>query len=272
MIRPIPKAWLLVVAGGAAALAAWLLWPHDLRDSDRQPLGLMTSLPLYWPLGVEMETLVSDDIELPWVRARLERRYHLVPLDSFVEPDDGLAPEDNDALAAAPLDDLDRLLVVQPRAVGSADNVALDQWVRDGGRLLYVLDPMLAGEYEVLWGDPSHPIVNALVPPVFARWGLRVQFVEAQPFALRELDYGAGQIPVLMAGEFLIAPLGDDASEDDIAARGQCELLAQGAVARCSVGKGRVTAVADAALFELPRADDRAEQQFDMLIGWAFEQ
>ena len=261
------KAASALLATLLAALAAWVFWPQSSQVADRQPLGLMTSLPLYWPLGGEMDALVSGETELSWVRQRLERRYEIVPLESFVE--DTVAPESGGI--ASSLSGMERLLVVQPRAVGSSDNVALDQWVRDGGRLLYAIDPMLAGQYDVPWGDPAHPIVHALVPPVFARWGLEVQFIEAQPFALRDLDYGAGQLPVLMAGEFLLAKPSDDASEDDIAARGVCELLAEGTIARCQVGKGQVTAIADAALFELPQADDRAQEQFDTLIEWAFE-
>ena len=265
------KALSALLAVLLAAIVAWLFWPQSSQKFDRQPLGLMTSLPLYWPLGGEMDALVSGTTERPWVRQRLEQRYEIVPLDSFVSEAASAEPGVDTGDEVSPLSSIDRLLVVQPRAVGSADNVALDQWVRDGGKLLYALDPMLAGEYEVPWGDPAHPIVHALVPPVFARWGLEVQFIEAQPFALRELEYGPGQLPVLMTGEFLLAASSQDASNEDIAARGECELLAQGAIARCEVGKGRVTAIADAALFELPNADERAQEQFDTLIEWAFE-
>ena len=265
------KAVSALLAGLLAALVVWMFWPQSSQKADREPLGLMTSLPLYWPLGGEVVALVSGKNEIPWVRQRLERNYELIPLDSFVDEASAAEEGSGGGEEVSLLSGMERLLVVQPRAVGSADNVALDQWVRDGGKLLYALDPMLAGQYGVRWGDPAHPIVHALVPPVFARWGLEVQFIEAQPFALRELDYPAGRLPVVMTGEFLVSKPSSNSSEDDIATRGECELLAEGAIARCQVGRGRVTAIADAALFEMPKADDRAREQFDTLIEWAFE-
>ena len=90
----------------------------------------MTSLPIYWPEGVELSVVIEGS-QMPWVRRELEERYDLVPLDT-------LSPNDNggDGLSN-PLADIERLLIVQPRGLSPDDNVALDEWMRGGGRLLY---------------------------------------------------------------------------------------------------------------------------------------
>lgn len=203
---------------------------------SRERLGLMTSLPLYWPLGAGVEEIASGRAAMPWQRAALEQAYEIEPLDT-------LAPIPGLAAGAAPTDPLaglTRLAVIQPRGLSPADNVALDQWVRAGGRLLLVLDPALTGEYDLPLGDPRRPADSALIPPVVARWGLAVRFDEAQGEGVSEQALGEAALPLALAGEVAIA--------DPSAAA--CTLLAESAAARCKVGKGSVTLIADAALFE----------------------
>lgn len=246
-----------------AIAGAWWSWKASAPPADRPTIGLVTSLPIYWPEEANLAMVIDGSGEVPWIREHLEERYQLVPLDSTA-PDQTL-PDATDPLAG-----IDFMLIVQPRSMGSADNVAIDQWVRDGGHLLYALDPMLTGRYAVPWGDPAHPIVTALIPPIFTRWGLGVQFSEAQPFEMREVTYPGGQLPVMMAGEFLLLQSPDDATNEDIAARGECELHAEGIVARCKVGAGQVTAIVDAALFEFPERKGKIAKRLDALVDYAF--
>lgn len=247
----------LVVAGGLWA------WQKNSQPANRPALGLMTSLPLYWPEGADMVAMVEGSGELPWVRQWLERDFIITPLDA-------LAAGDGQP-AADPLAGLDRLLIVQPRGLSPADNAALDRWVRGGGHLLFVLDPMLTGQYAVPLGDPRHPVSVGLVPPVIARWGLAMQFHELQPLALRVEDYGAGKLPVVLAGEIIPREVQPGASEEDLAARGDCRILGEGIAAQCSVGAGQVTIIADAALFELAEPVDDAERQLRDLVAFGLD-
>jgi hypothetical protein len=132
--------------------------------------------------------------------------------------------------------------VIQPRGLSPAENVAVDDWVRGGGLLLLVLDPALTGEYDLPLGDPRRPADSALIPPVVARWGMSVSFDEAQAPAVIDSRLGETPLPLALPGRIAIT--------DPTAAR--CTLLAEGAAARCVVGKGRVTLIADAAVFEHP--------------------
>ena len=201
-------------------------------------LGLMSSLPLYWPPGAGIDDIAKGTAPPPWQRTALEGAYALEPLDTLA-PVPGLSP---DAPATDPLAGLSRLAVIQPRGLSPADNVALDDWVRSGGHLLLVLDPALTGEYDAPLGDPRRPVDSALIPPVVARWGLAVSFDEAQAGDVTPAPFGPLSLPLALAGRITITD----------PAAGACALEAGGAAARCTVGKGQVTLIADAAIFEHP--------------------
>jgi hypothetical protein len=224
------------LAGCDAAPAQPVAAPRTPLPTTR--LGVMSSLPLFWPIGAELAEIASGTAPLPWQHEVLAGQFLLEPLDTLA-PVPGLAP---DAPATDPLAGLTRLAVVQPRGLSPADNVALDSWVRGGGRLLLMLDPALTGDYDLPLGDPRRPVEAALIPPVVARWGMAVRFDEEQDVTARSAPLGAAALPLAVAGEVTIT--------DPAAA--ECTLLAGGAAARCAVGKGRVTLIADAALFEHP--------------------
>jgi hypothetical protein len=220
-------------------------------------LGLMTSLPLYWPLGAQLSELASDTAPAPWQRAALEAGHQLVLLDTLSP----IAPLTPDAPESDPLAGLARLAIIQPRGLSPADNVALDDWVQAGGRLLIALDPQLTGEYDVPLGDPRRPSDVALIPPVLARWGLAIRFDDAQPLAMRRVPLGKAAIPLVLAGEVAVTS----------AMRAHCTLVADGAAARCRVGKGQVTLLADAAVFEAAAASDEDRASLAALIAFAFD-
>jgi hypothetical protein len=226
------------VLAGCEAAPAQPAAPAASAAPPSERLGVMSSLPLFWPIGAEIAEIAAGTAPLPWQREVLAKRFLLEPLDTLA-PIPGLGP---DAPATDPLAGLTRLAVIQPRGLSPADNVALDGWVRGGGRLLLVLDPALTGEYDLPLGDPRRPVESALIPPVVARWGMAVRFDEEQDAALRTQPLGAAVLPLVLAGEVAIIDPG----------AAQCTLMAGGAAARCAVGKGRVTLIADAALFEHP--------------------
>jgi len=230
-------ATLLALAGCKDAPVAAV---PDKRAAPAERLGLMSSLPLYWPLGAGIADIAAGEAGVPWQRAALEQAFVLEPLDTL-SPIPGLTP---DAPETDPLAGLDRLAVIQPRGLSPADNVALDDWVRGGGRLLMVLDPFLTGEYDLPLGDPRRPADTALIPPVVARWGLKVSVPVAET---PESSYGALELPGGVALPF--------------AQPGLIEILPEGArhcalakgsdiMATCRIGEGSVTLLADAAVFE----------------------
>ncbi|NVD45898.1 hypothetical protein [Qipengyuania atrilutea] len=215
--------------------------PSDERDfqadaaieSDLPKLGLVTGLPIYWPEEAGFEDLAQGESELPWVRKDLEKRFAIVPLDRLAQ---------GDGSPSAELSSLQHLMIAQPRGLSAAANVALDSWVRNGGELLYVIDPMLTQHSQYGLGDPRRPNDVGLVPPFFVRWGLSMSVPEnpdGNPSTFRldnakivALEYGELQ---LQTGEALGT---------------HCELLADGLVAQCDVGEGQALIIADASFLE----------------------
>ncbi|WP_301750154.1 hypothetical protein [uncultured Erythrobacter sp.] len=238
-IRAALSAVLLGVSACSAAPAATDTGTGTSAEAVDPPairLGLVSSLPLYWPLGADLAAIAQGQGQVPWQRAALARSYVLEPLDTL-SPIPALGADQPDL---DPLAGLRRIAVIQPRGLSASDNVALDSWVRAGGRLLLVLDPALTGEYDLPLGDPRRPVDTALIPPVVARWGLTVSFDEDQGAAVTTAPLGEAALPLALSGAVAIT---DPKAAD-------CTLLAKGAAARCRVGKGEVTLIADAALFE----------------------
>lgn len=248
---------LLVAVLGAAALA--LLGVRgvkgEVEPGPGAPVGLMTSLPIYWADGADIASIAQQDAARPWTRTALELDYELLPIDTLVPAAESEAPLPGLEMpesAMNGIEGLERLAIIQPRGLSPQDNVALDQWVREGGRLLMVLDPLLSGHYETPIFDPRHPTSSALIPPVVQRWGLAVSFDDTQPLELRVVEARHGPLPVVMAGEISIADPG----------AAQCSLDAENIIAHCDVEEGSVMLIADAALFE---AHDPGEEGSDLV-------
>lgn len=227
----------------ALLLGAWLLAGRGLgRDADAdQPLGLFTSLPILWTEQADIRGMLSEQAAPHWARAVIERHGRVRALDTLID-----------------IRGLDRLVIAQPRPLSPEENVALDDWVRKGGRLLLLADPMLTQESAFSLGDRRRPQDVVLLSPILGRWGLELRFDDAQPAGERE---SAGEaIPVNLPGEMALRKGGLDS---------RCAIGPDGLVARCTVGKGHVTVVADAAVLEPEDAAGRKAAALEALLGEA---
>ena len=198
----------LVVLTGAAALA---LTARRQEAPKKEPLALLTSLPIV--LGEDFGLKSTGSPALTALSAKFE-----------VKP-----------ISTASAKDLPQslLLMAQPPAQIAENLVALDDWVRRGGRVLLLGDPMLEWPSSRPLGDPLRP------PPMFAdtgllaHWGLRLDAPEERGTAVRNL---AGY-------NILTASPG--------ALYGGCKISADRLVADCRIGKGRAIVVADADLLNV---------------------
>lgn len=206
----------------------------------------MTTLPLLWAETEDVGELLRSDASSSWVRDHLELRYALEPLDT---------------LDAAALARLDRLILAQPRALSPEENVALDGWVRSGGRLLLVADPMLTRHSRFALGDKRRPQDVALLSPILAHWGLELRFDESQTEGERTVRIADHDVPVDVAGYFVARPAAS------------CSLSGKGLLASCRIGKGYVIALADAALLDDAEqgADDARRASLSRLAALAFD-
>lgn len=232
----------------------------DVIAGERTPLGLMTSLPIYWPSGVALDDLVDGDAQLPWMRTYLEQRFELTAFDTLSADQQATDEVSDEGAKVPPLDGLDALMIIQPRGLSPADNVALDEWVAAGGQVLLALDPLLVGHYAYPLGDPRNPVLSTLVPPIMDRWGLSLSFSERQPLAIQSIAYEGGELPMVMSGVIALEEGGT----------GQCTLEAEGRIANCTIGEGRAIVVADATIFEIQEPSDQDKVNLQALLDKAF--
>ena len=222
---------IVVAAMAAAAVYGFALRPPTpvpaRAAADRPPLLLLTSLPLVF--GEQF----SVDSGSPALKA-LETRYRVAPI----------SVTDHADLAKGRL-----LLMAHPRAQPAEDLVALDEWVRSGGRLLLLADPMLE------WPS-QHPLGDALRPPpmfmdtgLLAHWGLRLDAPDGRGPAQRQL---AGRsIRTVSPGTL----------------SGRCRISRDRLVAHCKIGKGRAAIVADADFLNQEQFGKSDERNFDGLLA-----
>lgn len=225
---------LLWLAAGAiiAALAVWWVAAAQDGPSARGRIGLFTPLPLLWRESDSVAGQLTPAAPR-WAAAVLRDSGEVVPLDALAGTDGG-----------NPLAGSRRLVMAQPKPLAPAENVALDDWVRAGGELLLFADPALTEDSAFGLADKRRPPDAVMLSPILTRWGLELKFDEAQPYGERVIDVSGTALPVNLPGTFA-------------AAAPTCRIAGEGVIAICRIGRGRVTAVADAAVLEQGGDDTR---------------
>ena len=217
------------------------------EPAPTKPIGVFTSLPLLWSDQTDLGGELRADQPPHWAKAVLAQQGRVQPLDTLT-----LAPGPRSLAGIA------QLVIAQPRVLSPAENVALDNWVHGGGQLLLLADPAYTEESPYPLGDPRRPQAAAMLSPILARWGLELQFDAGQPLEQRDREVMGVMVPTVLAGTF--------------ATRGQtnCRLWGDGLAVTCAIGKGRVVALADAALLERDDPAGERAHAFGLLLDSAF--
>ncbi|MEL1249520.1 Gldg family protein [Aurantiacibacter gilvus] len=215
--------------------------PAVAQDAGEQPaLALMGTVPIYWGEPADFGETLQGEAEPHWARAVLEQGFALAPVDYLSE----------EVLAG-----YDYLLLAQPRGLSAEENVALDTWVREGGRLLLFADPLMTGESRFGIGDRRRPQDVALLSPILARWGLELTFDEAQAEGLQQADHFGDPLPVNMRGAW-----------DYSGATRECTIPGDALLAHCRIGAGQALLVADAAMLDIAGPYPHAESALTWLL------
>jgi hypothetical protein len=222
----------IVLAAGAAVALALSRPPGPSlppRPAGEKPaLLLLTSLPLMFG-----EDFSVDGGGSPALSA-IEKRYRIVPI-SVSSPAE---------LAKGRL-----LLMAHPLAQPAEELVALDRWVRGGGRVLLLADPLLEWPSKRPLGDRLRP------PPMFAdtglltHWGLKLDAPDERGPRTGKL----GDYEVLTASPGTL--------------HGKCAVGEGGLAAHCSIGKGKATVVADADFLGVQHLDGPTAHNLDALLA-----
>lgn len=206
---------LVLAVPKALAPYDWVLELAPVQSGQRPELMLMTSLPIIWGEGGAFDP-----------SSRPAEAYKALQLEFQVRPMDVL---DQESLGSGKL-----LLLAQPRALNPGELVALDQWVRAGGKTLILTDPLLGWQTSLPVGDVRRPPAVGLLGPIFARWGLELEPPRAASAPLRR-DIGKRRVEVFAPGKFRSFNRTCEVSENDF-------------LADCRIGAGRAMLVADADL------------------------
>jgi ABC-type uncharacterized transport system len=182
--------------------------PAKAPDKPKAELFLLTPLPIVWS-----ESFGIDQPGSP-VLKRLEQDYRVTPIDLPSTLPDGAL-----------------LLAAQPRALPAEELVALDAWVRRGGRMLLLADPLLEWPSQLPLGDKRRPPITFADTGLLNRWGLRLDAPDERGPKFR----GGGHFPVVF-----ISP-GALLSNSE-----HCSLSSAGVIAECRIGRGTAIVVSDA--------------------------
>jgi hypothetical protein len=207
-----------------AGLALWLALAGCTQTTGSPPvaekpdLALLTSLPIVFGESFGFDAPPSALLKV------LEENYAVRPVDG---------PEQ---LKRGGL-----LLAIQPQALTAERLVALDQWVREGGRLVLLADPSLSWESSRPLGDRFRP------PYAFADTGL----LENWGLALDQIAETGEEQGAKAAG-------GDLGSRAETPGRlqrksGGCRIQQAGFLAVCQIGRGLAIVAADA---DIAMSDD----------------
>lgn len=233
------RVWLIALGvASVLALGAFALLGASRTgpEAPREELGLFTSLPILWAEADSVGAMLADQQPPHWAKTVLEGHYRLSALD-VLDPPPGLR----------------RLLIAQPRPLSPQENVALDTWVRGGGQVLLLADPMLTWESHFALGDKRRPQDMVLLSPILARWGLDLRFDEDQPAGEHDL---AG-LPVNLPGALATVSGGFEST---------CTVGEAGLIAECAIGRGRAVVVADAALLEPGEGEEDRGKALEVLL------
>ena len=227
------RAMVLVIAVVVAAVLVFAVLnrspgaPRARPPGERPTLLLLTSLPLMFGEDFSLQGGGS-----PALKA-LETRYRVVPI-SVTDP--------------AELTKGRLMLMAHPLAQPAQDLVALDQWVRGGGRVLLLADPLLEWPSKRPLGDPLRPPPMFMDTGLLLHWGLRLDAPDER-----------GPKPAKLGGY-------DIRTVSPGLLSGRCTIGTDRLVAHCRIGKGRATIVADADWLDVEHLDG-AGHNLDALLS-----
>ena len=198
------------------------------RPAAKRPtLMLLTSLPLLFGEDFSLQGGSSPALK------KLKTRYRVIPISVTDEAD----------LKKGRL-----LLMAHPLAQTAENLVSLDAWVRGGGRVLLLADPMLEWPSERPFGDPLRPPPMFMDTGLLAHWGLVLDAPDQRGPAARDL--GGFRALTVSPGRL----------------EGRCSVSADALLAHCRLGAGQATVIADADWLDVD-ALRGAGHNLDALLG-----
>ena len=202
--------------------------PHSTAaPSEKVPLQLLTSLPIVFGEDFDVKKAGSPAL------TALSKSFTVSPVSTTS------SKELRNSL----------LLMAQPPAQTPENLVALDAWVRRGGRVLLLADPLLEWPSKRPLGDPLRPPAMFTDTGLLAHWGLRLDAPDTRGGAERRL---AGYTIIALSPGALY---------------GRCIISSDRLVAECRIGKGWAAVVADADFLNVQDLGPDAKDNFEAVTS-----
>jgi len=131
------------------------------------------------------------------------------------------------------------LLLAHPRALAPRELVAVDAFVRGGGRAVILADALSGWPARRPLGDPRNPPVTSLLTPLLDHWGVTLGAAPADEGRPLAADVGGARLRLFSAGRFERFPAA-------------CRAYAGRRVVHCRIGDGEAWLVGDADLLFAP--------------------
>lgn len=233
LVRWRPRARLLPALAGLLLVVGWfgaghallaVLYRPGVAPAEAPSATMLTGLPLRWAAGGGIAAMIAAGAQDDPVLARLEAAGPVSLVDSLV---DHVPPPGG------------TLLVAHPRALAPRELVAIDAFVRGGGRAVVLADALSGWPARYPLGDPRNPPVTSLLTPLLDHWGVALGAVPAEEDRLLPVDVDGSRLNLFNAGRFDRLPRA-------------CLAFADRRAARCPIGSGEVWLVGDADLLFAP--------------------
>jgi len=224
-ILPWLAALLLVVgwfAAGHTMLA--LLYRPATAATDASPATMLTGLPLRWSGSGDIAVIIAEGAGDDPALVRLEVMGPVSLVDSLV---DSVPPPGG------------TLLIAHPRALAPRELVAIDAFVRGGGRAVVLADALSGWPAPHPLGDPRNPPVTSLLTPLLDHWGVTLGAAPTESNGVQVADVDGARLRLSSSGAFERLPP-------------TCRAFADRRVAQCRIGAGEAWLVGDADLLFAP--------------------
>lgn len=219
-------ALLLAVLLGGFAIGwqnlAWRIVPsaYAITPDKQTRVTMLSSFPLEQASGETVAARLNGRIDVAPVLALLRRQFSVRLVD--------------DATSTG-LVDTDVLLLAHPRTLSPQSLVAIDAWVRAGGKAIVLADGLSSWPPTYALGDPRNPPVTSMLGPLLTHWGVRLDAPSPADSGSRDWWQGRQRLRLLSPGQF-------------VQENGGCSLSNDGIYGDCAIGAGRVLLLADADL------------------------
>ena len=219
-------AGLLLAVGwfGAGHALLAILYRPATASADAPPVTMLTGLPLRWSAGGSIAAMIAEGTNDDPALARLIASGPVSLVDSLV---DHVPPSGG------------TLLIAHPRALAPQELVAIDAFVRGGGRAVVLADALSGWPARHPLGDPRNAPVTSLLTPLLDHWGVTLGAASPGEEAALPADIDGARLRLFSAGRFDRLPTA-------------CRAFADRHVARCSIGAGEAWLVGDADLIFAP--------------------